>query len=254
MKINDIITRDGKEYKFVSVLEELQQKGMSSCALCNYRSHISACEFGIKNMCLPNHCLKLNEQPIHPKDEKQKMKLNELCFKVVTANPKRNKQIVELLFNKATSEINECYENAKYILIIASKVCFGYDDIDKSNTSIKEITFDEAIKLLESCKQIEKKPTGKFIEFDIDENGCYHPLNERGSSSNCRWQDIHHYEDVNRIFAGWFWENPDNNKENGWSVERQGLDSRKKLMSFRCEYWEYPLVPKKIRFWVRNNI
>ncbi len=66
MKINDIITKDGKEYKFVCVLEELQQKGMSSCALCDYRSHISVCEFGIKNMCLPNHCLKLNEQPIHP--------------------------------------------------------------------------------------------------------------------------------------------------------------------------------------------
>lgn len=43
----------------------------------------------------------------------KKMKLNELCFKVVTANPKHNKQIVELLFNKATSEINECYENAE---------------------------------------------------------------------------------------------------------------------------------------------
>ena len=180
------------------------------------------------------------------------MKSNELSFKVITNSEYRNKTIIKLL-RKVGFPILYINQHAS-ACFVNDNICSFLDVINSvfENLKIKEVTFDDAIKLLESCEPAEKKPTGKFVEYDIDKNGCYHPLNDQGSSASCRWQDIHHYEDVNRIFAGWFWENPDNNKENGWSIKRQGLDSRKKLMSTRCEYWEYPLVPKKIRFWVKE--
>lgn len=101
----------------------------------------------------------------------------------------------------------------------------------------------------ESCEPLAKKSSGNFVEYDIDENGCYHPLNDRGSSSNCRWQDIHHYEDVNRIFAGWLWVHPDKPRNNCWSTSRMGIWNNE--LTTASHTWEYPLAPTKIRFWVK---
>ncbi len=181
------------------------------------------------------------------------MKFSEIKFKVVTDSPKRNQLIVDMINKFLTGRV--CFGDDRAKAVKITNACLIYyltQHIDEVEGDAKEVTFEEAIKLLESCEPVVKKSSGRFVEYDIDENGCYHPLNDRGSSSNCRWQDIHHYEDVNRIFAGWFWVNPDNAAENGWSIDRLGFDSRTKIMNPACEHWEYPLIPTKIRFWVKD--
>lgn len=181
------------------------------------------------------------------------MKFSDLNFKVITNTSVRNNKMMTT-FDKINRTVKDkdAFKKALFVEIFEGVATYwnncGFELFDSLES--KEITFEEAIKLLESCEPEVKEQTGKFVEYDIDENGCYHPLNDRGSSSICRWQDIHHYEDVNRIFGGCLWVHPDKPRNNCWSTSRMGIWNNE--LTTTSHIWEYPLMPKKIRFWVKE--
>lgn len=181
------------------------------------------------------------------------MKFSELNFKVITTTYERNTKLMSILdkINRQPKD-KDAFKKALFMRIFENDVTY-WNNSDYScfdSLESREVTFEEAIKLIESCEPVVKKSSGKFVEYDIDENGCYHPLNDRGSSSNCRWQDIHHYEDVNRIFAGWLWVHPGKPRNNCWSTSRMGIWNNE--LTTASHTWEYPIIPKKIRFWVKD--
>jgi hypothetical protein len=101
-------------------------------------------------------------------------------------------------------------------------------------------------------KQKKESKNGKFIEYDIDEDGKYELVN----GARPWWEDmsihqqLHHQHDY--LFAGWLFE--DNNKdfpEKRWAIVQMGLDCNGG-MTVDSNVWVKPLVPIKIRFWVKG--
>lgn len=282
-----ILIENCKKYILTNVTSEMYEKQKQSCDLCDYYSKPINCGIYNKYKCPSNHCYKLVKEDNTIMDNKgkcpkcgsesfaterrpdgnsvcgncnyvgkttefyPKYKLNDLCFKVITGSIKRNEAIASL-FTKITKQDIIVNSHATYVLIIASKICCSYDNIDNSNTAIKEITFEEAVKLLESC-EVEipetKESSGRFVEYDINEHGFLVGYQDEDNLSY-HWQDPHVIETNKCIFAGWLWDNPENKTiEPFWSNNRMGV-FRKQIISL-SQNWEYPLVPTKIRFWVK---
>lgn len=180
-----------------------------------------------------------------------KMKFSEIKFKVVTCSPQRNQLIVDMVNKfRTTRGVFFCDDRAKAVKITnASLFYYLTQHIDEVEGDAKEVTFEEAIKILESCEPVVKKSSGKFIEYDIDGNGYYNL--ENGGKIN--WQEHLVFEIAKGcIFGGWFWEHPEDSIDDGWSLNRQGINRTTRSMTSICEDWEYPLIPKKIRFWVKD--
>lgn len=241
-----IIVENGKTYILTNIADEMKKRQIfNSCLLCDISSKPSNCSIYYKNGCQSKHCYKLVE-----KQEKSKMKFSEIKFKVVTDSPKRNQLIVDMVNKFLTGRV--CDDRAKVVKITnASLFYYLTQHIDEVEGDAKEVTFEEAIKILESCEPVVKKPSGKFVEYDIDKNGAiqfrrdiddlYYP-----------WQAPDRIENSDHIFAGWFWEHPEDSIDNGWSLNRKGINRTSRSMTSICEDWEYPLIPTKIRFWVKD--
>lgn len=242
------IVENGKTYILTNIADEMKKRQIfSSCSLCDISSKPSKCPIYYKNGCEARHCYKLVEE-----QEKSKMKFSEIKFKVVTDSPKRNQLIVDMINKFLTGRVCFGDDRAKAVKITnASLFYYLTQHIDEVEGDAKEVTFEEAIKILESCEPVVKKPSGKFVEYDIDENGKY-SLTKNKTRYYLDWFNYSRVEASDHIFAGWFWVNPDNAADNGWSIYRQGFDSRTKIMNPSCEHWEYPLIPTKIRFWVKD--
>lgn len=179
------------------------------------------------------------------------MKFSEIKFKVVTDSPKRNQLIVDMINKFLTGRVCFGDDRAKAVKITnASLFYYLTQHIDEVEGDAKEVTFEEAIKILESCEPVVKKPSGKFVEYDIDENGKY-SLTKNKTRYYLDWFNYSRVEAGDHIFAGWFWESPENQKsEPVWSMNRFGICNN--LKTGAGHNWEYPLIPTKIRFWVKD--
>lgn len=106
----------------------------------------------------------------------------------------------------------------------------------------EEVVFPDAIKLINECPVVEKQST--LDEFDIVD-GFYH----LGNGGKFPWQQHTPLEAAKGyIFSGWFWENPNVVSCGKWSMRRYGI-TKDGHMSAACSEWDYPVVPKKIRFY-----
>lgn len=176
-----------------------------------------------------------------------KMKSSELSFKLITNSEYRNKTIIELM-RKIGFPILYINQHC-CAFYVNNNNCGFLDEINSvfENMSLKEVTFDEAVKLIESCEPLVKKSSGKFIEYDIDENGYYNLEN----GGKFHWQEYVSFEIAKGcIFGGWLWVNKEKPKNIKWKMERHGMYGVNMITA--CNKWEYPLIPSKIRFWVKD--
>lgn len=178
------------------------------------------------------------------------MKFSDLNFKVITSTFERSCRLMAALekINRPVKD-KDAFIKAWFVKIFESVVTYWNQNEFQLFYSLesKEVTFEEAIKLIESCEPVVKKPSGKFVEYDIDENGDYNL--ESGGKIN--WQEHLVFEIAKRcIFGGWLWVHPDKPRNNCWSTSRMGIwNSELTTASYA---WEYPIIPKKIRFWVND--
>lgn len=214
-----------------SFATERRPNGDSVCSKCNFSGKTT--EF-----------YKIEKEP-----EKSKMKTSELSFKLITNSEYRNKTIIELMrtigFPILDINLNGC---AFYV----NNNNYGFfNEINSvfDNMLLKEVTFEEAIKLLESCEPEVKEPTGKFVEYDISPDGGI-PFQRDRDDLYYPWQAPDRIENQNCIFAGWLWVHPDEPRNNCWSTLRMGIWNNE--LTPTSHMWEYPIIPKKVRFWVKE--
>ena len=175
------------------------------------------------------------------------MKFDELCFKVITGTYKRNLAIIEKLKTYVVVYPSDI-EPIQFVAI-GNRGSVGYiHDMERFDLVLRpEITFDEAIKMLDECESAEKKSTGKFVEYDIEPDGKFET-----EFTRIFWQDYTQEEDEQTIFCGWlFAVETKNESGKRWSIHRLGLDSDDRMVSAAHD-WVKPLIPTKIRFWIKE--
>ncbi len=172
------------------------------------------------------------------------MKLNELNFKVITGTITRNQQIFPLITALGFDIENNCMASG-FVRISDGVLLYKEARSDFDIYPQPEVTFKEALELLKNCEPEVKKQSGKFVEYDIEPDGKFETEFNR-----IFWQDFINEEDDQTIFAGWLWENPFNPEFKKWSMRRYGVSGD--TINAKCSTWDYPMVPTKIRFWVKE--
>lgn len=84
------------------------------------------------------------------------------------------------------------------------------------------------------------KKQGRWVEYAIDAQGVI--LDSKGNTAGY-FDDYKHFKG---IFGGWLWEH---GNDEYWSTTLHGVDAQDELTRY-ASAWQYPLMPKKIRFWV----
>lgn len=170
------------------------------------------------------------------------MNLSELSFKVITMAGRMTKLHDILKSLGVVLPIN--YNNTVFVICDEGHFQFGGSINYFDKFLQEEITFDQAIYLLNKCSNdIKESKLGKFIEYDIAPDGKF-------DSGRTYWADFNFEENENSIFAGWLWENPKNPNCKTWSMNRKGIKGSRMISN--CNEWEYPIIPKKIRYWVKE--
>ncbi|NCB47557.1 hypothetical protein EOM81_11140 [bacterium] len=113
-------------------------------------------------------------------------------------------------------------------------------------SNLPEISWSDAIQILESCEENQPKSGGEWYEYFISDGRFLIP-SDRGDSYY-EWQN-HCAAEINTgmIFGGWNFEGC-----NAWTTRRLG----KNITGQRSDYaqdWAMPLIPTKIRFWKENK-
>jgi len=86
----------------------------------------------------------------------------------------------------------------------------------------------------------EKK--GRWVEPKITEDGMYATSNDRIMHWTCAPTNY-----GEGIFGGWLWEH---DGQTHWDTERCGVENGR--ISSDPKRWEFPLTPKKVRFWAED--
>jgi len=173
--------------------------------------------------------------------------LKDLSIKFVVTSTIRKQELKEALELRGVNIPEESEHNINFFdgifywlhdgMILYQNSLNGFEAV-----LAEEVVFPDAMKLINECPVVEKQ--SKWIEFDIVD-GYYH-LETGGKFP---WQQHVPFEAAKEyIFGGWFWENPHNKNYIKWSMRIYGIDIHKNI-SAACADWDYPLVPKKIRFY-----
>jgi hypothetical protein len=181
------------------------------------------------------------------------MKKEELNFKLLMCLPERCAQIKEALIGKRLA-------GAESIMPVEMIVLFcdnGFLGVSGRPTAIyereylPEVTFEQALELIEQVEMEDDKPEWELVSFDIFEDGgqIIYSYEKYGVDYYNCWQDHVECEiNTGMIFAGWQYE-----KDEEIDTKRRNITQHDFYRTIGLPNdLKAPAIPIKIWFWRRK--
>lgn len=181
------------------------------------------------------------------------MKLSELKFKVITGTEERNRAMQEALFAKGgawrgtLSGIGHLDSMALVFNHSMTKISeYWFEDF--AETSEPEVTFQEALDLI---AQVEVEPKCEWVEFDVDEDGCFYPMQYSDRKQYTHSEHAQTIVELDKLkaYGGTQYIEPDSGRKSAFVGYAYTAFENSNFVKANHGNGK-PVYPHKVRFWV----